>query len=110
VACALPAYLSAVLPDILFISIMQLSFSQLWQQSELSDVDVLLTAPPATNQESDAPPQKLAEFPGHTVLLSTSPYLKAQVCTTSRAGHAHLTGWCLFGRMQTVHALLFTPC
>jgi hypothetical protein len=57
---------------------MLFSFSELWQQAELSDVDVLLTAPPAADQE-DAPPQKLAEFPGHTVLLSSSPFFKAQV-------------------------------
>jgi hypothetical protein len=57
-----------------------LSFAHLWQQAELSDVDVLLTAPSSTNQNGNAVAQKLAEFPGHTVLLSSSPYLKAQVC------------------------------
>jgi hypothetical protein len=56
-----------------------LSFAHLWQQAELSDVDVLLTSPFSTDQGSDALLQKLTEFPGHTVLLSSSPYLKAQV-------------------------------
>ena len=69
-----------------------LSFSELWQQAELSDVDVLLTAPPAGDLH--APPQKLAEFPGHIVLLSTSPYFKAQVClmcsSSSRTELAHM--------------------
>jgi hypothetical protein len=56
-----------------------LSFAHLWQQAELSDVDVLITAPNFADLIDNAPPQKLAEFPGHTVLLSSSPYLKAQV-------------------------------
>lgn len=58
---------------------MLFSFSHLWQQEELSDVDVLLTAPDPQNAGS-AQTQKLAEFPGHTALLSSSPFLKAQVC------------------------------
>jgi hypothetical protein len=71
---------------------MLFSFSELWQQAELSDVNVLLTAPPAAGQQDDAPPQKLAEFPGHTVLLSSSPFFKAQVC-------------CVVHQQQSRHAL-----
>jgi hypothetical protein len=49
-----------------------LSFAHLWQQAELSDVDVLLTAPLSTGRGSNAPPQKLAEFPGHCLVEQQS--------------------------------------
>jgi hypothetical protein len=90
-----------------------LSFAHLWQQAELSDVDVLLTAPSTTDQNSNAPPQKLAEFPGHTVLLSSSPYLKAQVHGGShveRQNDNMIKLWsCWFNRLQDarVHAGTF---
>lgn len=59
---------------------MMLSFAHLWQQKELSDVDVLLIAPSTAAQAGGAPPLVVEEFPGHTVLLSNSPFIKQQVC------------------------------
>jgi hypothetical protein len=71
---------------------MLLSFPHLWQQAELSDVDVLLNSFPAAEQQDDALPQKLAEFPGHTALLSSSPYLRAQVRTCEQTCDQHMCG------------------
>ena len=46
------------------------NFASLWKQQELSDVDIELMA--ADNPVHPA-------FPGHSQILSSSPYLKAQV-------------------------------
>ena len=63
-----------------------LTFAQFWQQQELSDVTLQLLVEPAEPTDSDATatpakstPTVLQRFPAHQVLLSSSPYFKAQV-------------------------------
>jgi hypothetical protein len=52
------------------------SFGHLWQQHDLSDVHLVLKTQDAV----------LQQIPAHVVLLSISPYFKAQVCTIVSAG------------------------
>jgi hypothetical protein len=54
-------------------------YDHLWQQDELSDVDIVLTGPQQGSSTQEAGTCKLAAFPGHSVLLSDSPFIKAQV-------------------------------
>jgi hypothetical protein len=46
------------------------SFADFWQQNELSDVTVVVAAPDGT---------ELSQLPGHGIILSQSPYCRAQV-------------------------------
>jgi hypothetical protein len=46
------------------------SFGHLWQQQDLSDVTLILKTQDAV----------LQQLPAHVVILSISPYFKAQVC------------------------------
>ena len=68
---------------------MLLSFVNLWQQEELSDVTLVLqtVVPPAKGQCEDSilplAPTVLRTMPAHKVLLSTSSYFKAQVSSTA---------------------------
>lgn len=57
-----------------------LSFGHLWKNQEHSDVDVVLTVL-QHSQDADQQQQstQLARFPGHIVLLSSSPMVSAQV-------------------------------
>ncbi len=55
---------------------MPLSFAHLWQNQEHSDVDVVLTQ---LSGVADQPSIQLTTLPGHSVLLSNSPVLSAQV-------------------------------
>ena len=65
-------------------------FGHLWQQSEMSDIEIVLVV------DADADPvgvgatevhkvnrTVLQQFPGHSLLLSVSPYFAAQVSTSS---------------------------
>jgi hypothetical protein len=45
-------------------------FADFWQQNELSDVTVVIAAPHGT---------ELSQLPGHGIILSQSPYCRAQV-------------------------------
>jgi hypothetical protein len=45
-------------------------FADNWRQEELSDVTVQITAPDSTT---------LTQLPGHGIILSQSPFFKAQV-------------------------------
>jgi hypothetical protein len=73
------------------------TYDRLWQQDELSDVDVVLTEVQhnSSTQDSSLPVVKREEeeegeieeelckliaFPGHGVLLSESPVFRKQVC------------------------------
>ena len=51
------------------------NFAHLWQQEELSDVDILLHVEPGPGDSS----MLLRRFPGHSQLLSLSPYFMALV-------------------------------
>lgn len=60
--------------------------AELWLDAELSDMDVVLAvaaerADDTNNRDtnSSAPVRQLSKLPGHTLLLSRSSYLKAQV-------------------------------
>jgi hypothetical protein len=68
---------------------MELSFSQYYQQEELSDVDVQLVRTVQQQQDnSNSAHQRqsrehgicrLASFPGHRIIHNNSPFFKAQV-------------------------------
>lgn len=45
-------------------------FADFWQQDEFSDVTVVVAAPDGT---------ELSQLPGHGIILSQSPYFRAQV-------------------------------
>lgn len=51
------------------------SFAHLWQQEDLSDVDILLHVEPGPGDSL----MLLRRFPGHSQLLSLSPYFMALV-------------------------------
>jgi hypothetical protein len=58
-------------------------FGHLWQQEELSDVDLVLVQQPA---DADEPPTEagtavvvLQRMPAHSTILSLSPFLRAMV-------------------------------
>jgi hypothetical protein len=57
---------------------MPLSFAHLWKNQEYSDVDVVLIVAQHNDSETEQQHQ-LARFPGHSVLLSNSPVISAQV-------------------------------
>lgn len=68
---------------------MLLSFANLWQQEELSDVTLVLqtVVPPGKGQCEDSilplAPTLVRTIPANKVLLSTSSYFKAQVSPTA---------------------------
>lgn len=53
----------------------RLSFADLWQQQELSDVNLQLQAP-AEQDSTASQPEIIKTIPAHKVLLSISPYFK----------------------------------
>jgi hypothetical protein len=60
-------------------------FGHLWQQAELSDVDIVISYAQAKGSGGDEDPEALdscrtllRQFPGHSPLLSLSPYFVAQ--------------------------------
>lgn len=55
-------------------------FGHLWQQAEMSDVDIVLYADVEAAQSGDCALNRtlLQQFPGHSQILSPSPYFKAQ--------------------------------
>lgn len=55
-----------------------ISFEHVWQQDDMSDLDLVLTASTETQNEGDEA-QILRKFPAHSLILSNSPFLKAQV-------------------------------
>jgi hypothetical protein len=67
---------------------MQFNFAHLYQQHELSDLDVLIVGPVQQHHGQDSASSathqhgisRLASFPGHTAILSNSPFFKAQLC------------------------------
>jgi hypothetical protein len=68
-------------------------FGHLWQQADMSDVDIVLSiveaSAPAGDEASEAADAQssnrtlLQQFPGHSVILSLCPYLVAQASATS---------------------------
>lgn len=73
-------------------------FGYLWQEVDVSDVDIVIAcvedAAAANGEAHEAPNSTvLQQFPGHSPILSLSPYFKAQasatidVCTLS---HVHM--------------------
>jgi hypothetical protein len=63
-------------------------FGNLWKQAEMSDIEIVLsvandasvTASPAADETSDSQTRTvLQQFPGHSPILSPSPYFAAQV-------------------------------
>jgi hypothetical protein len=63
-------------------------FAHLWQQQELSDVDIVViagapcaedSAPAGDSMLTEGQPLVLQQFPGHSSILSISQYCKAQV-------------------------------
>jgi hypothetical protein len=77
---------------------MQFNFSHLYQQQELSDLDVLVVGPVQQQQDNSSSGPggpshelcRLASFPGHAAILSNSPFFKAQV----RQYPTHLAQMC----------------
>jgi len=63
-----------------------ISFSHLWQQDDLSDVELVLTA--TAQQQEDAaqhrPDKVLRTLSAHCAILSNSPFLKVQVSPGER--------------------------
>jgi hypothetical protein len=78
---------------------MLLSFANLWQQEELSDVTLVLQTvmPPGKDQGEDSilplAPTVLRTMPAHKVLLSTSSYFKAQVSPTATVFYCYCCIW-----------------
>jgi hypothetical protein len=65
-------------------------FGHLWQQAELSDVEIVILCASDTVPEGDEAPEAegscstlLRQFPGHSPILSLSPYFVAQVSQTA---------------------------
>lgn len=62
-------------------------FGHLWKQAETSDIDIVLSivrdVDPAGDETSEAQARNpvLQQFPGHSLLLSVSPFFAAQVRT-----------------------------
>jgi hypothetical protein len=61
-------------------------FGHLWQQAELSDAEIMLSAYTKAHSEGDeacevqsSSQTVLQQFPGHSPILSSSPYFAAQV-------------------------------
>ena len=56
------------------------SYAHLWQQEELSDVDIVLaTVGHAADGQLGESSNQLRVLPGHSVILSNIPYMHAQV-------------------------------
>jgi hypothetical protein len=55
------------------------TFTHLWQHDDLSDCDIVLTAQQHNSSSAEDGTCKLVTFPGHIVLLSDSPFFKAQM-------------------------------
>lgn len=60
-------------------------FGHLWQQADMSDVDIVITCPNDAASARDEAPEAhtvnstlLQQFPGHSTILSSSPYFNAQ--------------------------------
>jgi len=66
-----------------------ISFAHVWQQDDMSDLDLVLTAGIEAQNEG-VEVQILRRFPAHSLILSNSPFLKAQV--GSEAGGKQLYG------------------
>jgi hypothetical protein len=68
------------------------NFGYLWKQEEMSDVDIVISAPSySASVSSEAPwvndsnhATLLQQFPGHSLILSYSKYFKAQASTCCR--------------------------
>lgn len=58
-------------------------YADFWQDDRWADVDIVLVAEEAANPAAQQPIQ-LAKFPGHRLLLSSSPYLSAQLGNPQR--------------------------
>jgi hypothetical protein len=61
-------------------------YKHLWQQAEMSDIDIVIRVAediaPAGDEApegQDSTPTVLQQFPGHSQILSPSPYFVAQV-------------------------------
>lgn len=64
-------------------------FGHLWQQAEVSDVTIMLSdvegAPPSADEAPEAQNSNpvVSSFPGHSQILSLSPYFLAQASITN---------------------------
>lgn len=63
-------------------------FAHLWMQADLSDVDIVLSVVPdqaptgdETAEAQSSNPAILQQFPGHSTIISSSPYFAAQAST-----------------------------
>ena len=61
-------------------------FGHLWQQADLADIDIVIcvsseNTDPAGTTAAEGPEQQtvLQRFPGHSPIISVSPYFLAQV-------------------------------
>jgi hypothetical protein len=77
---------------------MALSFARLWKNEEHSDVDVVLKVTSHSGDETAA--QQLSHFPGHSVLLSSSPMISAQVSSLGIRKHSQLLQLCVCKPLQ----------
>jgi len=60
------------------------SFKHAWKNHEMSDMDVILALPGEQQQH-------LTSFPGHQIILSTSPFMRAAVsCMCIELGQTNL--------------------
>lgn len=62
---------------------MLINLGHAFEQQEFADVDVLLLAPQPDAAADVAPAMEIRRLPSHVVILSASPYFKAQVHTCS---------------------------
>jgi hypothetical protein len=68
-------------------------FGHLWQQDETSDVDILITVAENTTSAGNETPEAQSStrtflqqhFPGHSQILSLSPFFLAQASISGRA-------------------------
>ena len=77
---------------------MALSFARLWKNEEHSDVDVVFKVTSHSGDETAA--QQLSHFPGHSVLLSSSPMISAQVSSLGIRKHSQLLQLCVCKPLQ----------